>query len=166
MKRLKRLTVDNILVVNSDQSEAARLSGLIRSMSSDYMVQCACSGYEAFKKTTKNGKTHVVLAAETLSDMTAQTFFDIIMSVQKQTTCILLADEHGVSTGKRAQTDGSFRIIKKPYNDSELAYALEQAFDYGGLNAKLIFNTKLTRFFLTLIPLAVVLGIVAGLLSK
>lgn len=158
--------MDNILVVNSDQAEASKLSDLIRSVSSNYMVQFACSGSEAVQQATNNDMAHVVLAAETLSDMTAHTFFDIIRCVQKQTTCILLADEHGLSADKHAQTDASFRIIKKPYNGSELAYTLDRAFDHDGLNGKLIFNTKLTRFFLALIPVAVVVGMVVGLISK
>lgn len=141
------------------------MSNLIRNMSPDYIVQFACSGSEAVQKST-DVMANVVLAAETLSDMTAQTFFDIITCIQKQTTCILLAEEYGLLKDRRAHADASFRILKKPYNSSELAYALDRALDHDGLNGKVIFNTKLTRVILALIPVAVVLGMMVGFISK
>jgi DNA-binding NtrC family response regulator len=156
---------DNILVVDSDRAEATKLSDMIGNLSPNYVVRCACSGSEAVEKSTKES-AHVVFAAETLSDMTAQTFFEIITCIQNQPACILLAEENGMLNNKRSHAHTSFGLLKKPYNASELAYTLDRALDHEGLYGKEIFNSKLTRVFLALIPLTVVLGMVVGVISR
>jgi CheY-like chemotaxis protein len=155
----------SILVVDSNHAAGDELSALIRGMSPNYVVQRAGSGCEAIRM-SENGLANIILAAEELSDMTAHTFFDIVKCVKKQTTCILLSEGNGPLEKTRAKAHASFRILKKPYDPSELAYTLDCAFDHDGLNSKIIFNTRLSRLFMALVPVAVVLGVVVGFVSK
>jgi CheY-like chemotaxis protein len=156
---------DSILVVDSNHAAGDELSALISGMSPDYQVQRAGSGCEAIRM-SGNGLANIILAAEELSDMSALTFFDIIKCVKKQTTCILLSEADAQLEKTRAKANASFRILKKPYDPSELAYTLECAFDHDGLNSKIMFNNRLRRLIMALVPVAVILGVVAGLVSK
>jgi DNA-binding NtrC family response regulator len=156
---------ESILVVDSNHAAGDELSALICGMSPNYVVQRAGSGCEAIRM-SENGLANIILAAEELSDMSALTFFDIVKCVKKQTTCILLSEGDGPVEKTRAEVKASFRIIKKPYDPSALAYTLDCAFDYDGLSSKIMFNNRLSRLFMALVPVAMVLGVVVGLVSK
>lgn len=156
---------ESILVVDSNHTAADELAALIRGMSPNYAVQRAGSGFEAIRM-FENGLSNIILAAEELSDMTGYTFFDIVKCLKKQTPCILLSKRHDPLEKTWAKTHESFRILKQPYDPCEVAYTLDCAFEHEGLRSKIMFNSRLTRLFIALVPVAMVLGGVVGLVSK
>jgi CheY-like chemotaxis protein len=156
---------ESILVVDSNYAAADELAALICGMSPNYVVKRAGSGFEAIRM-SKNGLPNIILAAEDLSDMAGYTFIDIIKCLKKQATCILLSERHDSLEKTWAKAHESFRILKKPYDPCEVAYTLDCAFNHDGLHCKIMFNSRLTRLLMALVPVAMVLGGVVGLVSK
>jgi DNA-binding NtrC family response regulator len=155
----------NILVVDSNRQSADELAVLIRRISPNYEVQRVHSGTEAVRMSQK-GSANVIVVAEKLSDMTALTFSEIVKCVQKRTTCILLSEQHGLLEKRWRKAFECSRVLKKPYDPSQLAHTLDCALDHSGLSGKIRFNRRLARLFAALIPVALVLGVVAGVISK
>jgi DNA-binding NtrC family response regulator len=158
-------TTGNILVVDRNGETADELSALICGISPNCHVHWVRSGSEAIRM-SQEGLGNIILVAEELSDMTAQTFLDIVKCVKKRTPCILLSEKHGVLEKRWSRTYASFRVLKKPYDPSQLAYTLDCALNHHGLNSKIRFNRRLTRLLIALIPMAVVFGVVVGVIGK
>lgn len=154
-----------VLVVDSNQSAADDLIALVAGNGSDCEVFSACSGFEGIQK-IENGVVNIVLAAEKLVDMTGTTFINILQSLKKskkkEPVCLLMAENR-----KRVQTAeidcaGSFDVIRSPVDPDELAYALDRAMDWDGLNWKIGLNEWVWKVLLGLVPLAFVVGGLLG----
>lgn len=152
-----------ILVVESDQAIAGRLSELIADVSTRYEVLRACSGFEGLQK-VENGVVHIVLAAEKLVDMTGSTFIAILQglkkSKQKEPACVLMTENRRYVKTSETDCPTSFETIKSPVDPEELAYTLDRAMDLDMINKKIAFNVFLGWLLLGLIPVAVGLGVV------
>jgi CheY-like chemotaxis protein len=156
-----------VLIVDSDMAAAAGLVALVAESGSDCEVVSACSGFEGIKK-IETGVVNIVLAAEKLVDMTGTTFINILQSLKKskkkEPVCLLMAENR-----KRIQTAeidraASFDVIRSPVDPDELAYALDRAMDWDGLNWKIVFNEVIWKVLLGLVPVAVVVGGLLGAL--
>jgi CheY-like chemotaxis protein len=154
-----------ILVVDSDQDAAKRMSDVIAGFSAGYEVFSACSGFEGVQKIEK-GVVSIVPAAEKLVDMSGTTFINILSSLKnsngKEPACVLMADNR-----KRVETaafEGAaiFEVIRCPVDPRELAYVLDRVMNLNVLSGKILFNLFVGRVLLALIPVAIAVGVVLG----
>lgn len=155
----------HILVVDSDRGAAGRLFDVIAGFSSGYDVLHACSGFEGIQK-IENSVVNIVLASEKLVDMTGTTFINILQSLKQSKkndpACVLIAENRKRVKNSDVECSASFDVIRSPVDPDELAYALNRAMNFDGLNGKIQFNKLIWRVLLWLVPVAIMFGVILG----
>ena len=150
-----------VLVVDSDLAAAEGVVALVAGCALDCEVVRACSGIEGIQK-IENGVVNIVLAAEKMVDMTGTTFINILQSLKKskkkEPVCVLIAENRKRIETAEIDRAASFDVIRSPVNPDELAYALDRAMDWDGLNWKIGIHEWVWKVLLALVPGAVLIG--------
>lgn len=155
----------NILIVESDPVIAQHLCKIVGNISSGYRILVAESGIEGLQ-TVEQGVVNIVLAAEKLMDMSGKTFIHILQGMKslktKEPACVLISENCQQLKKRKDECPDCVAIIQSPVDLNELAYTLDRALDWDGLNWKIGFNEVVWKVLLGLVPLAVLVGVVIG----
>jgi DNA-binding NtrC family response regulator len=155
----------NILIVESDHVIAQQLCKVIDKISGGYHVVVAKSGFEGLQR-VEEGVVNIVLAAEKLVDMSGKTFVDILQGMTsfriKEPACVLMSENCQQLKRRGEECPDCVAIIQSPVDLTELAYTLDRALDWDGLNWKIGFHEVVWKVLLGLVPVAVLVGVVIG----
>jgi DNA-binding NtrC family response regulator len=159
---LAKLVRPNILIVESDRVIARHLCKVIGNISSGYHIQVAKSGMEGLQRVEQD-VVNIVLAAEKLVDMSGKTFIAILQGMRslnaKEPACVLMSEKCQQLKKQRDECPDCVAIIQSPVDRNELAYTLDRALDWDGLNWKIGFNEVAWKVLMVLVPVAVLVGV-------